>query len=174
MEQIIILIIFGIVSSFFRKGKEKSENSAKGQSKPFTATGRTPDNPQSKLKEMSKGLYRELQKEMKRTDVEPPSRQLPRQTVPQRPVVATAQPVDVAPVVAEPVRSMAPRNAVERKGRTDSSRDRERHSGRLSAHGAQFQTISTMQPNELMPKNRQDLIKGIIFSEIFGPPKSKR
>ena len=173
MEQLIIPVIIAIVLSFFNKGKGKTENPAKNQSKPFTATGRVPDSPQGKLKEMSKDLYRELQKEMQRTDVEPPSRQLPRQTVPQRPVVVATQPV-VAPVVAEPVRSSTPRATVERKERPDSSRDRERHSGRLSAHGAQYQTASTMQPHDLMPKNRQDLIKGIIFSEIFGPPKSKR
>lgn len=174
MEQIIIIVIIAIVSSFFKKGKGNTENPAKGQSKPFTATGRVPDSPQSKLKELSKDLYRELQKEMQRTDAEPPSRQLPQQTtVPQRPVVVAAQPV-VAPVVAEPVRSTTPRATVERKERADSSRDRERHSGRLSAHGAQYQTASTMEPHDLMPRNRQDLIKGIIFSEIFGPPKSKR
>ncbi|MEK5038887.1 hypothetical protein [Sporosarcina sp. FSL K6-3457] len=173
MESLIIPIIIAIVLSFFNKGKGKTENPTKNQSKPFTATGRVPDSPQSKLKEMSKDLFRELQKEMQRTDVEPPSRQLPRETVPQRPVVVAAQPV-VAPVVAEPVRSTTPRTTVERKERPDSSRDRERHSGRLSAHGAQFQTASTMQSHDLMPKNRQDLIKGIVFSEIFGPPKSKR
>ncbi|WP_342505229.1 hypothetical protein [Sporosarcina sp. FSL K6-2383] len=173
MEQIIILVIIAIVSSFFKKGKGKTEGPAKGQSKPFTATGRVPDSPQSKLKEMSKDLYRELQKEMQRTDEEPPSRQLPREAVPQRPVVVPVQPV-VAPVVAEPVRSTTPRATVERKERPDSSRDRKRHSGRLSAHGAQYQMASTMQSHDLMPKTKQDLIKGIIFSEIFGPPKSKR
>ena len=173
MEQLIILVIIAVVSSLFKKGKGNTENPAKGQSKPFTATGRVPDSPQSKLKEMSKDLYRELQKEMQRTDVEPPSRQLPRETVPQRPVVVAAQPVVVS-AVAEPVRSTTPRATTERKERPDSSRDRERHSGRLSAHGAQYQTASTLQAHDLMPKNRQDLVKGIIFSEIFGPPKSKR
>lgn len=176
MESIIIFVVIAIVSAFFKKGKGDTQNPtkpAKGQPKPFTATGRVPDSPQSKLKEMSKELYRELQKEMQRTDVEPPSRQLPRETVLQRPVVMAAQPV-VAPGVAEPVRSTTSRATVERKERPDSSRDRERHSGRLSAHGAQFQTVSTMEPHDLMPRNRQDLIKGIIFSEIFGPPKSKR
>lgn len=174
MEQLIIPVIIAIVLSFFNKGKGKTENPTKNQSKPFTATGRVPDSPQSKLKELSKDLYRELQKEMQRTDAEPPSRQLQQQTtVPQRPVVVAAQPV-VAPVVAEPVRSTTPRATVERKERPTSSRDHERHSGRLSAHGAQYQTASTMEPHDLMPRNRQDLIKGIIFSEIFGPPKSKR
>jgi septal ring-binding cell division protein DamX len=171
MEQIIVLIIIGIVSSFFKKGKGKTENPATGQSKPFTATGRVPDNPQSKLKEMSKDLYRELQKEMQRTDVEPPSRQLQQPLAP-RPVIA-AQPV-VAPVAAAPNASTTSRAVTERKERPDSSRDRQRHSGRLSAHGAQYQTASTIQTHELMPKNKEDLIKGIVFSEIFGPPKSKR
>jgi hypothetical protein len=168
MEQIIIIIILAIVSSFFKKGKKNTENPAAGQPKPFTATGRIPDNPQSKLKEMSKNLYRELQQEMQREDEEPPSRQLQQTNVP-RPVIVP-QPV-IVPVAATPSHSV-PRATAERKERSDSPR--ERHSGRLSAHGAQYQSTSTMQTHELMPRNRQDLIKGIVFSEIFGPPKSKR
>ena len=119
---------------------------------------------------MSKNLYRELQQEMQREDVEPPSRQLQQTTVPQ-PVIA-AQPV-VVPVVAAPSHSV--RTRCDRKKRALGQSEREkRHSGRLSAHGAQYQTTSNMQTHELMPKNRQDLLKGIVFSEIFGPPKSKR
>ena len=56
--------------------------------------------------------------------------------------------------------------------RPDSSMNR--HSGRLSAHGGERQTVSCYENTDLMPKNQEDLIKGIIFSEIFGPPKSKR
>ncbi|WP_203246876.1 hypothetical protein [Sporosarcina beigongshangi] len=170
IKQIIFLVIIALVSSFFKKGKGKSETPAKAQPKPFTATGRVPDNPQSKLKEMSKDLYRELQKEMQRTDEEPPSRQLQPQATP--PPVVAAQSVE-APVVAVPagpVRSVAPRAVSERKERPDSSR----HSGRLSAHGAQLQPIFSRETHDLMPKSSQDLVKGIIFSEIFGPPKSKR
>ncbi|WP_318615072.1 hypothetical protein [Sporosarcina sp. YIM B06819] len=170
MESIIIIVIMAIVSSLFKKGKE---NPAKGQSKPFTATGNNPDSPQSKLKEMSKDLYRELQKEMQRTDVEPPSRQLQQPPV-SRPVVVAPMPAPVVSAPTIPARSTAPRAGVERKERSDSSRDRGRHSGRLSAHGAQYQMASTVEARDLLPKNEQDLIKGIIFSEIFGPPKSKR
>ncbi|MFJ7933616.1 hypothetical protein [Sporosarcina sp. NPDC096371] len=170
MEQIIIFVILAIVSAFFKKGKEKTDTPAKGQAKPFTATGRIPDSPQKKLKDMSKDLYRELQKEMQRTDGEPPSRQL-QQPVAPKPIVA-AQPV-APPVTATPARSTTPRASAERKERTDSTRGHQRHSGRLSAHGAQYQ-MSTMQTNEFVPKNKEDLVKGIIFSEILGPPKSKR
>ena len=74
MEQLIIFIILAIVGSFFRSKEEKEP--AKGpQPKPFTATGRAPDGPTTKLKEM----YRELQREMAGEDAEPPSRQLPKQ-----------------------------------------------------------------------------------------------
>ncbi len=171
MEQLIIFIILAILGSFFNKSKKKAAD--EGQPKPFTATGRVPDNPKSTLKEMSKDLYREFQKEMHREDVEPPSRQLQQTMIPQPVVVA--QPV-AAPVTAAPVRSATPRAGTERKERADSSRDRqrERHSGRLSVHGGTRQSNSVIKTHDLMPKNEQDLLKGIVFSEIFGPPKAKR
>ena len=167
MEQLIIFIILALVGSFFRGKKKEPEKGP--QPKPFTATGRAPDGPTTKLKEM----YRELQREMAGADVEPepPIRQLPKQqqqatvTVPSAPEVPPARPT------------------ADRKERTNSSANRHiersdsstnRHSGRLSAHGGQSPTVSAIQSHDLMPKNQDDLLKGIVFSEIFGPPKSKR
>ncbi|MET3656565.1 hypothetical protein MKY15_16720 [Sporosarcina sp. FSL K6-1540] len=166
MEQIIIFIILAIVGSFFR-GKKKDP--AEGpKPKPSTATGNAPEGPTTKLKEM----YRELQREMAGADAEPPIRQLPKQ---QQQATVT---VPSAPVVVPPARPTA-----DRKERTNSSANRHierpdssvnRHSGRLSAHGGQRPTVSAIQSHDLMPKSQGDLLKGIVFSEIYGPPKSKR
>jgi len=167
MEQLIIIIIMALVGSFFRGKKKEPEKGP--QPKPFTASERAPEGPTTKLKEM----YRELQREMAGADVEPepPIRQLPKQqgqatmSVPSASVVPTERPT------------------ADRKERTNSSANRHierpdssmnRHSGRLSAHGGQIPTVSAIQSHDLMPKNQVDLVKGIVFSEIFGPPKSKR
>lgn len=166
MEQLIIFIILALVGSFFRGKKKEPEKGP--QPKPVTATERASEGPTTKLKEM----YRELQREMAGADAEPPSRQLPKQ---QQQTTVTVSP---APKVAPPARPTA-----DRKERGNSSANRHierpdsstnRHSGRLSAHGGQRPTMSTIHSHELMPKNQNDLLKGIVFSEIFGPPKSKR
>lgn len=165
MEQIIIFIILALVGSFFRGKKKEPEKGP--QPKPFTATGHAPEGPTTKLKEM----YRELQREMAGAAAEPPSRQLPKQqqqatvTVPSAPVVAPA----ARPTADRKERNSSANRHIERP---DSSVNR--HSGRLSAHGGQRQTVSAIQSHDLMPKNQEDLLKGIVFSEIFGPPKSKR
>lgn len=170
MDGLILLIISLVVGVLFN-GKGKKNPPEKGpQPKPFTATGSAPEGPTGKLKEM----YRELQREMAGADAEPepPSRQQPRQ---QQQTTVTVPP---APEVAPPARPTA-----DRKERTNSSANRHierpnsstnRHSGRLSAHGGQRPTMSAIQSHDLMPKNQEDLLKGIVFSEIFGPPKSKR
>lgn len=151
MEPIIGFIAM-LILSFLFKGKKKE--SPEGQPKPFTAQ---PDSPVRKLKDMSKDMYRELQKEMQRETVEPPSRQLPRAEVNRNPVTPKPAPIEIP---------------VKRDSRSDSSN--ERHSGRLSAHGGVRRPVQTIDTHNLLPKSEQDLLKGIIFSEIFGPPKSKR
>ncbi|MBO0587752.1 hypothetical protein [Sporosarcina sp. E16_8] len=166
MEQLIIFIILAIVGSLFR-GKKKEP--AKGpQSKPVTATGRASEGPTTKLKEM----YRELQREMAGAEPEQPSRQLSKQQQ-QAPITVPSSPVVVPPA----------RPTADRKERANSSANRHierpdssvnRHSGRLAAHGGQRPAVSSIQSHDLMPKNQDDLLKGIVFSEIFGPPKSKR
>lgn len=165
MEQLIIFIILALVGSFFRGKKKEPEKGP--QPKPFTATGHAPEGPTAKLKEM----YRELQKEMAGADAEPPSRQLPRQQQ------QTTVPVSPAPEIAPPARPTADRkerNSSANRHIERSSSSVNRHSGRLSAHGGQSETVSVIETHNLMPKNQDDLLKGIVFSEIFGPPKSKR
>lgn len=169
MEQLIIFIILALVGSFFRGKKKEPEKGP--QPKTFTATGSAPEGPTSKLKEM----YRELQREMAGADVEPepPIRQLPEQ----QQATVTVPSVPTASVVP------SARPTSDRKERSNSSANRHmerrdssmsRHSGRLSAHSGQSPTVSAIKSHDLMPKNQEDLLKGIVFSEIFGPPKSKR
>ncbi|KXH87403.1 hypothetical protein [Sporosarcina sp. HYO08] len=156
MEQIIVLIIMLLLSSLF-KGKGKKEQAPqKGAPKPFTASS---DDTFKKLKEMSKEMMREMQQEVKR-EKEPPSRQTP-------PIVSPEKPkLQRKPVKAEQIG--------ERKNQREKSQ-RESHRGRLSAHGGQIeQPTAFTTENHLLPKTEDDLLKGIIFSEILSPPKSKR
>lgn len=179
MDSGLIILIISLAVGAFLNGKGKKNPPANGpQPKPFTATGRAPDSPTSKLKEMSKELYRELQKEMQKEDAEPPSRQLQRQQ--EQTQQRQLQKEMVLPV-SETAQST--RSTSGRKERADSSVSRhierpdssvKRHSGRLSAHGGVLQSIEAVEKLDLMPKNQDDLLKGIVFSEIFGPPKSKR
>lgn len=50
-----------------------------------------------------------------------------------------------------------------------------RSSGRLSTHQNNIPvTVSTPVVDSIIPSSQDELIKGIIFSEILAPPKSKR
>lgn len=169
MEGIVLLIISLIVGSFLNGSKSKKEPPKTG-AKPFTATGkveqptRQTEDPLKKLKELSKEMYREIQKELQTEDEEPPSRKLPAGQPKKAPIAAqatTAPKMDVPEVIhVSPTSRRKPSS--------------EQHSGRLSAHGGKLEPISRSASIDLMPKNEEDLLKGIIFSEILGPPKSKR
>ena len=174
MDSGLIILIISLAVGAFLNGKGKKNPPAKEpQPKPITATGRTPDSPTRKLKEMSKDLYRELQKEMQTEDTEPPSRQLQRQQEQTQqemvlPASETAQPARPTSGRKERAGSPVSRHIE----RPDSSITR--HSGRLSAHGGVRQSVDEVEKLDLIPKSQDDLLKGIVFSEIFGPPKSKR
>ena len=154
MEQLIIFIVLAILGSLFN-GKGKKKEAEKGQPKPFTAQQKHQNDPVKKLKEMSREMYRELQRELQDETSEPPSRQTPPISTPQRQPVP--QPIQIEPIA--PVSRETPR---------------EKHRGRLSAHGGSVATAVAIPKQELIPRNEEDMLKGIIFSEILGPPKSKR
>ncbi|MFS0575265.1 hypothetical protein AB1K83_06515 [Sporosarcina sp. 179-K 3D1 HS] len=165
MEGIVLLIISLIVGSFLNGSKAKKEPPKTG-AKPFTAAGkveppaRQPDDPLKKLKELSRDMYREIQKELQTEDNEPPSRQLAPTQPKKAPPVPTPE-VVAARAVSEPPAVTKP--------------SLEQHRGRLSAHGGRVQPISSSERSmDLFPTKEEDLLKGIIFSEILGPPKSKR
>lgn len=156
MEQIIVLIIMLLLSSLF-KGKGKKEQAPqKGAPKPFTASS---NDTMKKLKEMSQEMMREMQQEVKR-EKEPPSRQTPPIVSPEKPKMQRRQ-----------VKS----EQQDVRKRQSENRQRESHRGRLSLHGGQIeQPAAVPTENNLLPKTEEDLLKGIVFSEILGPPKSKR
>lgn len=160
MEQYIPLIIFAIIGAIASSKKKKS-TSASGEPKPFTATGRIPGDPVRKIQEMSREMYKELQKEFQEVPAEPPSRQ-----------TALPQPVE------RPVRELTINHDAPRGSETPSPskirQTREKHRGRLSAHGGESPAQQLVEQNDLVPRNGHDLLKGIVFSEILGPPKSKR
>lgn len=160
MEQYIPLIIFAIIGAIASSKKKKSTPPS-GEPKPFTATGRIPGDPVRKIQDMSREMYKELQKEFQEVPAEPPSRQ-----------------TSLAQSVERPVRELtinhdAPRS-VDRPSPSGTRQTRERHRGRLTTHGGETPAHQLVKQSDLVPKNGHDLLKGIVFSEILGPPKSKR
>jgi len=170
MEQFIPLIILALASFLFRGKKEEPDKKrpSTDKSKPFTASSGQPD-PFKKLKEMSQEMYKEIQREFQETPAEPPSRQTPIETsrpaVTERPTKMPSHTQSVSPVAAQAKRERSQRDMSQR----------ETHRGRLSAHGAKHVWKPTAaNHHEMIPKDQEDLVKGIIFSEILGPPKAKR
>ena len=135
--------------------KRKDNSSGEAEAKPFTAGQKQPGSPVRKFKEVSTEMYKEIQREFQQeTEREQPTVQRPQIT-----------PISAKPVAAEVVK--------------DSGRDRrETFTGRQSSRGHAKITDEIAKKEirleSLVPKSKDDLIKGVIFSEIFGPPKSKR
>lgn len=157
MEGLIPFIIAIIIGSILR-GNSKKAASQKGQ--PTTrpvSTQRVPNDPMRRLKEMSREMVRELQQEYQTELEEPPSRQSTTMPTPKKPFVTLTPVVEVEKPVAKPSRQEASK----------------RQSGRLSAHGGTTRQTKKIT-HHILPRNQDDIMKGIIFSEIIGPPKAKR
>ena len=170
MEQIIMLVVIGIVSMLF-KGKKPEEAQKQQQRQRQPSTQPAKPDPMRKLKEMSQEMYKEIQREFQTEIEEPPSRQAPQVAQPQPVAARPAVPRAETRVPAKP-REKSPaaaRPSVERSATREGS-----HRGRLSAHGAKHVWAESIEHHDLVPQNERDLIKGIIFSEIMGPPKSKQ
>lgn len=162
--EILIFVVLGIISMLFR-GK-KPEDAPKTQKRQQTAQTDSPD-PMRKLKEMTQEMYKEIQREFQTEVDEPPSRQSPERKP--------------APAVSLPSKAKEAESRVQVKEfpvHTDKKNDRtskrEPHRGRLSAHQGTLVSKEPVKHTEMIPTSEQDLIKGIIFSEILGPPKSKQ
>ncbi|MDN4607057.1 hypothetical protein [Sporosarcina highlanderae] len=168
METLVIAAVLGLISMIF-KGKKpgeppKTQNrrpSAQSQqpqwpsAKPDTHT----QDPMRRLKEISQEMYKEIQREFQTEIDEPPSRQTEPAAMPKK-VVGQAKPIE-APVSFQ-------RKEREKKSETNA------HRGRLSTHQGDFVWEKPVENSNMIPRDEQDLIKGIIFSEILGPPKSKQ
>ncbi|MCG3089108.1 hypothetical protein [Sporosarcina cyprini] len=175
MEGLIPLIIFALISMLL-KGKKPDSTNAKpekrepNKAKPFTAQT-TGSDPFKKLKEMSQEMYQDLQREFQNPPDEPPSRQTTVESPQTR--METRRPA-AQPTAAQP-QPMAKPAQPAAFSELKKTPKREERTGRLSAHGGRkSQELSVVEPEHMIPKSEQDLLKGIIFSEILGPPKAKR
>ena len=151
MEQLIPFIIILLVGSFFSSKKKKAAEQAK--EKPFTAQEQQIGT-LGKLKEMYQELQNEMQPEIREREIQ----EAERMNIPVNPVAANRAPL---------------KNAVPRaEDRTEVPKERSKR--RSSAVRVKSEVLHPTGAKGIMPKNRDDIIKGIVFSEIFGPPISKR
>lgn len=162
--EILIFIVLGIISMIFKgKKPEDAPKTQKRQPNPQTNSS----DPMRKLKEMTQEMYKEIQREFQTEIDEPPSRQ-PSERQP-APAVTTPSKAKVAESRGRLIEAPVHVDMIH-----DRTSKREPHRGRLSAHQGTLITKEPVKHNEMIPKNENDLIKGIIFSEILGPPKSKQ
>lgn len=174
MEQLIALIVMLIIGSLFsskgqKKGQEKRPPvERRAPMQPSRQEPSTPKqfDPMRKLKDMSKEMFEEIEREFTNPPPEPPSRQT-------QPIVEEKKPVKKK---FEPAVQLAQPREKKQSALTQLKQDQERveHRGRLSVHGGTKQTELVLEKEQLIPSTQQELIKGIIFSEILGPPKSKQ
>ena len=151
-----MLIVGGLLSS-----KKKKQPSQEEAAKPYTAQQSQPEDqgPVKKLKDMYKEIQREMQEESQRQQPAADSRPM---SVPPRSLKAEPLPKSVEISVSPKSESRSgSRPSSKRSSRKNPTRNvRKKH--------------SELQVESIIPKSKDDLIKGIIFSEIYGPPKSRR
>ena len=155
MESLIPFIIMLLVGSFL-SSKKKKPTDEQEQAKPFTAQNERQDGPVKKLKEM----YEEIQKELEKgNETQRPAPQMTQRTMGKPEVKVTPERVEVAVPLRE--------QRAEPSMRSQSSRH-------VTVTNQVVQKQNKTPRAGLMPKSQDDIMKGVIFSEIFGPPKSKR
>ncbi|MGG0667572.1 hypothetical protein ABE073_03490 [Lederbergia citrisecunda] len=163
--EILIFVVLGIISMLFKS--KKPEDAPKAQKRQQTAQTDASD-PMRKLKEMTQEMYKDIQREFQTEVDEPPSRQ------------ASERERKPVPVISVPSKAKEAESRVRvkevpvRAEKSDRTSKREPHRGRLSAHQGTLVSKVPVKHTEMIPTSDQDLIKGIIFSEILGPPKSKQ
>ncbi|MCM3756961.1 hypothetical protein M3197_05605 [Sporosarcina aquimarina] len=175
MEQIIILIVIGLLSTIFGK-KNKGDDQTRKQGTPQNTE--PPNRPSSgrqsmpqrteasqtrqgsssgqmdpfkRLKELTGEIYKEIQEDQRKS--------VTQQTTPIEPVSIPEEPVKKL-VNTKPVRA-------ERQANT-------RSSGRLSTHNPDQHRFVKSESLNVDVTSKQDILRGVVFSEILGPPKSKQ
>lgn len=176
MEQIIILIVIGLLSTLFgKKNKGGAENQEQGPPRKTVTPNRGSDtarpsmpqraevsqtrqasssdqkDPFKRLKELTGEIYKEIQEDQRKTVTEPSVRIEP-VAIPEAPGNKQLNPMSVRP---------------ERQANS-------RPSGRLSTHNPDQQRFVKSESLNVDVTSKQDILKGIVFSEILGPPKSKQ
>ncbi|MCC5801519.1 hypothetical protein FHE72_15280 [Rossellomorea vietnamensis] len=148
MESLILFILIGIITSIFNKMKQPPSNKPVRQKPIQTASPASPE---------PVGRGRE------RVERERTGRREPR---------SYKEPVK------EAVSSIQTR-LEDKKRETESTysslqKQEERYSRKLEAHQNRAKRIRENSGPILDFKNEDDIVKGFIFSEVFGPPKSKK
>lgn len=159
MEQLIIFIIMLVLGSLF--GKKTKEPPKRTERPPAPQ----PKQGQKTFKDLSKDIFQEIQKEFQemQKDLQPQEapqpEKLPKIEIPQQP---------------EPVAKPVPK-AVQRPERPSTDRSRQGSAARERVIAQQKSDDPfEIGKEELLPTDQRELLKGIIFSEILGPPKSKQ
>ncbi|MDV6377946.1 hypothetical protein ORD22_06675 [Sporosarcina sp. GW1-11] len=166
MEQLIILIVMLALSSLFgKKKKNPEEQKPMSEQRPIhTQTKKVEPERTNKprsLKDLSRDLFEDIQKEFKdlQTEIEEPKQQAP-----QTEVFYPSQP---KPQQQRPAKPASPARA-ERSERQPSR-------GRLhSERSTVVVDDSRILQEDLIPKTSKQVLQGIVYSEILGPPKAKR
>ncbi|PID00462.1 MULTISPECIES: hypothetical protein [unclassified Sporosarcina] len=177
MEQLIILGIMLALGSLFGKKKDKDQqNQQKQQPKrppsqqwpaqptqsemkqrePQRTNAAPVEKPRS-LKELSRNLFEDIQKEFQ--DLQQEGKE------PEQPVKAQAPQSEV--FYAEPKKPVKP----------VSTPRPERQMGRGRLRGEEqsiLQEDEKILQEDLIPRTPQQIMQGIVYAEILGPPKSKR
>ncbi|WP_153733217.1 hypothetical protein [Sporosarcina obsidiansis] len=178
MEQLIIFIIMLALGSLFGKKKEKPKPKKQpSQQQPtYTQTvqsdsskrdsSRTNEAPQKSrsLKELSKGLFEDIQKEFRDLQQEAQEAEQPMKSQGPQTEIFYPQPKETVTHRERPAKpSSAPRP--------------ERQSGRGRLHSDPQRVVQENErilQEDLIPTSQQQVLQGIIYSEILGPPKAKR
>ena len=172
MEQIIILIAIGLLSTLFskkNKGEQKQEperpqaptvqqtvQPTQKAEAPRPQQSSSEVDPFKRLKEMTGEIYKEFQEEQRRADSE------------------QAQPAEPAMIGEIQITKEEPTFQPTRPDRPSVARKEGRSGGRLSVHQTTADRTRKTISTKVDITNEQDVLKGIIFSEILGPPKSKQ
>ncbi|PID22932.1 hypothetical protein CSV61_00305 [Sporosarcina sp. P3] len=174
MEQLIILVIMLALGSLFgkKKDQEKPDQQPKrppsqqwpaqptqrqmSQREPQRTNAAPVEKPRS-LKELSRNLFEDIQKEFQ--DVQQETLE------PEQPVKTQAPQSEI--FYAEPKKPVKPASTARP----------ERQTGRGRLRGDQqsgtFEDEQILQ-EDLIPRTSQQVMQGIVYAEILGPPKSKR
>lgn len=168
MEPIILLIISLIIGSLF-KGKENQKPPAKkpGQA-PRPEVPKRPTAQGGNLKDLTKQLYEDLQKEIQKEAKD--FRADPRD--------ADARNAESRRPKPESVRSTG-RNAEsvpgrERDSASETKRPERHERTRERVRPPAARKPEVTDPGSLFPESEEELARAIVFAEILGPPKAKR
>jgi hypothetical protein len=150
MEPLIIAILIGLITSIFNKVKESPSNKPVRQ-KPIQTASPPPSEPRER------GRERERERRPARSRV-------PREY---------KEPLKDA---ASSIQSRFEEKKKEAESTyIDLQKKEERYSRRLEAHQNRAKKIRDKSSTlNIDFKNEDDIVKGFIFSEVFGPPRSKK